>query len=187
MISTVNIDEDPSEGIEKKFVTEGQEITSGDLIQLSDRIRYGISQVSVDILHKLVDTLSKIETNTDGRFNKPSIIESFVLTLDLKDEVRTNARSVKSLISVYLKSGEEFKYKLKQVGEEIGEKKRLVSCLRADLKEIMAKKIQLERRIQPMVCDLQRLEDQHHNLLETLLPASNHTSDLYMDSNESFD
>lgn len=67
MISTVNIDEvDPCEGIENKFITEGEEITSADLVQLADRIRYGMSQVSNDTLGKLVDVLGKIETNTEG-------------------------------------------------------------------------------------------------------------------------
>ena len=72
------------------------------------------------------------------------------------------------MICSYLKSGEEFKYKLRLVGDEIGDKKRLVSSLRADLKEIMARKMQLERRIQPMVCDLQKLEDQHSSLMMSL-------------------
>jgi len=67
MISTVQIDEDPSEGIENKFITEGEEISSTDLLQLADRIRYGISQIQSDTLNKLVDILSKIDSNTDGK------------------------------------------------------------------------------------------------------------------------
>lgn len=77
------------------------------------------------------------------------------------------------MVSVYLKSGEEFKYKLRQVGEEIAEKKRMVGGLRGDLKDIMTRKLQLERRIQPMVCELQKLEDHHHDLIEALLASTN--------------
>lgn len=67
MMSTVNIDEDACEGIENKFITEGEEITSTDLLQLTDRIRYGMSQVPIDTLSKLVDVLGKIESSTDGK------------------------------------------------------------------------------------------------------------------------
>lgn len=89
---------------------------------------------------------------------------------NIKGEIRTNAKSIRSMICVYLKSGQEFRYKLRLVGEEISEKKRLVGSMRADLKEIMTRKMQLERRIQPMVCDLQKLEDQHQALIESLIP-----------------
>lgn len=150
MTATVSIDEDPSEGIENKFITEGEEILSTDLLQLADRIRYGVSQIPLDTLNKLVDILTKIEYST-------------------QDEVSTNAKSIKNMICYYLTSGEEFKYKIRQVGGDIVAKKRLVNELRNDLKEIMARKVQLERRIQPLVCELQKLEDQHLNLIESLL------------------
>lgn len=70
MTATVSIDEDPCEGIENKFVTEGEEISSVDLLQLADRIRYSISQIPIDTLSKLVDVLTKIELSTEGITNQ---------------------------------------------------------------------------------------------------------------------
>jgi hypothetical protein len=150
MTATVNIDDDPTEGIENKFITEGEEILSTDLLQLADRIKYGVSQIPIGTLTKLIEILTKIEMNT-------------------QDEISANAKSIRNLIYYYLTSGEEFKYKIKQVSENITEKKKQVYSLRADLKEIMTRKAQLERKIQPLVCELQRLEDQHGNLIESIL------------------
>jgi hypothetical protein len=47
MTTTFSIEDinDSCEGIENKFITEGQEILSTDLAQLSDRIKYAISQI----------------------------------------------------------------------------------------------------------------------------------------------
>lgn len=148
MTATVSIDEDPCEGIENKFITEGEEILSTDLLQLADRIKYGISQIPNSTLTKLIDILAKIEYST-------------------QDEISANAKSIRNMICFYLTSGEEFKYKVRQVGEDIVEKKKQVNNLRADLKEIMARKAQLERRIQPLIVELQKLEDQHGNLIES--------------------
>ena len=150
MTATVKIDDDPTEGIENKFITEGEEILSTDLLQLADRIKYGVSQIPISTLGKVIDILSKIEFGNQG-------------------EVSDNAKSIKNMICFYLASGDDFKYKIRQVSEEIIEKKKQVSNLRSDLKEIMARKTQLERRIQPMVCDLQKLEDQHCSLIETIV------------------
>ncbi len=150
MTATVSIDEDPCEGIENKFITEGEEILSTDLIQLADRIKYGISQIPMSTLSKLIEILAKIEYST-------------------QDEVCANAKSIRNMICYYLASGEEFKYKIRQVSDDIVEKKKQVSNLRADLKEVMTRKAQLERRIQPLVCDLQKLEDQHGNLIESIV------------------
>ena len=55
------------------------------------------------------------------------------------------------------------------MSEDIVEKKKQVGNLRADLKEVMTRKAQLERRIQPLVCDLQKLEDQHVSLIESIV------------------
>ena len=120
---------------------------STDLLQLADRIKYGISQISTSTLTKLIDILTKIEQNT-------------------QDEINSNAKAIKNMICFYLTSSEEFKYKIKQVGEDIVEKTKQVNDLRADLKEVMTRKAQLERRIQPIVCDLQKLEDEHGSLIE---------------------
>lgn len=149
MTATVSIDEDPCEGIENKFVTEGEEILSTDLLQLADRIKYGISQIPTNTLTKLIDVLTKIEYST-------------------QDEISLNAKSIRNMICFYLTSGEEFRYKVRQVGDDIIEKKKQVNNLRADLKEIMARKAQLERRIQPLICELQKLEDQHGSLIESI-------------------
>ncbi|RNA07622.1 hypothetical protein BpHYR1_013114 [Brachionus plicatilis] len=150
MTATVSIDEDPCEGIENKFVTEGEEILSTDLLQLADRIKYGISQIPTGTLTKLIDVLTKIEYST-------------------QDEVSSNAKSIRNMICFYLTSGEEFRYKVRQVGDDIIEKKKQVNNLRGDLKEIMARKAQLERRIQPLICELQKLEDQHGGLIESIV------------------
>lgn len=149
MTATVSIDEDPCEGIENKFITEGEEILSTDLLQLADRIKYGISQIPTNTLTKLIDVLTKIEYST-------------------QDEISLNAKSIRNMICFYLTSGEEFRYKVRQVGDDIIEKKKQVNNLRADLKEIMARKAQLERRIQPLICELQKLEDQHGSLIESI-------------------
>ncbi|CAF0900683.1 unnamed protein product [Brachionus calyciflorus] len=153
MTATVSIDEDPCEGIENKFITEGEEILSTDLLQLADRIKYGITQIPTSTLTKLIDILAKIEYTT-------------------QDEISANAKSIRNMICFYLTSGEEFKYKVRQVGEDIIEKKKQVNNLRADLKEIMARKAQLERRIQPLICELQKLEDQHGGLVESIVKNS---------------
>lgn len=153
MTATVSIDEDPCDGIENKFITEGEEILSTDLLQLADRIKYGISQIPNCTLTKLIDILAKIEYSTE-------------------DEISANAKSIRNMICYYLTSGEEFKYKVRQVGEDIVEKKKQVNNLRADLKEIMARKAQLERRIQPLICELQKLEDQHGGLIESVMKES---------------
>jgi archaellum component FlaG (FlaF/FlaG flagellin family) len=150
MTATVSIDDDPTEGIENKFITEGEEILSTDLLQLADRIKFGITQIPLSTLTKLIDILTKIEFSTT-------------------DEVNANAKTIKNMILLYLTSGEEFKYKIKQVGDDIIDKKKQVQQLRADLKEVMTRKAQLERRIQPLVCELQKLEDQHGNLIDTIL------------------
>ena len=150
MTATVSIDEDPCDGIENKFITEGEEILSTDLIQLADRIKYGITQIPMSTLNKLIDILAKIEYST-------------------QDEVCANAKSIRNMICYYLASGEEFKYKIRQVSDDIVEKKKQVGNLRADLKEVMTRKAQLERRIQPLVCDLQKLEDQHGSLIESIV------------------
>lgn len=150
MTATVSIDEDPCDGIENKFITEGEEILSTDLNQLADRIKYGISQIPISTLNKLIDILAKIEYST-------------------QDEVCANAKSIRNMICYYLGSGEEFKYKIRQVSEDILDKKKQVGNLRADLKEVMTRKTQLERRIQPLVCDLQKLEDQHVSLIESIV------------------
>jgi hypothetical protein len=150
MTATVSIEEDPTDGIELKFITEGEEILSSDLVQLADRIKYGISQISTLTLTKLIDILSKIELSTE-------------------DEVASNAKTIRNMICFYLGSGEEFKYKLRQVSDDIVDKKKQVNNLRADLKEIMTRKAQLERRIQPLICELQRLEDQHGDLIESIM------------------
>jgi hypothetical protein len=162
MTATVSIDEDNDyEGIENKFITEGEEILSTDLLQLGDRIKYGIAQISTSTLNKLVDILTKIEYSTQG-------------------EVCLNAKSIRSMICYYLASGEEFKYKIRQVNDEINDKKKQVNNLRADLKEVMTRKAQLERRIQPLVCELQRLEDHHGSLIEAV---SNQMGDLEKNMN----
>ena len=150
MTATISIDEDPSEGIENKFITEGEEILSTDLLQLADRIKFGISQIPTSTLTKLIDILTKIEYSTT-------------------DEICSNAKTIKSMIVLYLTSSEEYKYKIKQIGDEIIEKKKQVSSLRADLKEVMTRKAQLERRIQPVICDLQKLEDQHGGLIDSIM------------------
>ena len=77
------------------------------------------------------------------------------------------------MICFFLSSGEEFKYKIRQVSDDIVEKKKQVGNLRADLKEVMTRKAQLERRIQPLVCDLQKLEDQHGDLIESIVQMNN--------------
>jgi hypothetical protein len=153
MTATVNIDDDPTEGIENKFITEGEEILSTDLLQLADRIKYGVCQIPISTLTKLIEILTKIEYST-------------------QDEISANAKMIRNLIYYYLTSGEEFKYKIRQVSDNILDKKKQVYGLRADLKEIMAKKAQLERKIQPLVCDLQRLEDQHGCLIESIMKES---------------
>ena len=150
MTATISIDEDPSEGIENKFITEGEEILSTDLLQLADRIKFGISQIPTSTLTKLIDILTKIEYSTT-------------------DEICSNAKTIKNMIVLYLTSSEEYKYKIKQIGDEIIEKKKQVNSLRADLKEVMTRKAQLERRIQPVICDLQKLEDQHGNLIDSIM------------------
>ena len=150
MTATISIDEDPSEGIENKFITEGEEILSTDLLQLADRIKFGISQIPTSTLTKLIDILTKIEYSTT-------------------DEICSNAKTIKSMIVLYLTSSEEYKYKIKQIGDEILEKKKQVNSLRGDLKEVMTRKAQLERRIQPVICDLQKLEDQHGNLIDSIM------------------
>lgn len=154
MTATISIDEDPCEGIENKFITEGEEILSTDLHQLADRVKYGITQIPISTLNKLIEILAKIEYST-------------------QDEVCANAKSIRNMICYYLASGEEFKYKIRQVSEDIVEKKKQVGNLRADLKEVMTRKAQLERRIQPLVCDLQKLEDQHGNLIESIVQMNN--------------
>jgi len=154
MTATVSIDEDPCDGIENKFITEGEEILSTDLNQLADRIKYGITQIPISTLNKLIDILAKIEYSTH-------------------DEISANAKSIRNMICFYLASGEEFKYKIRQVSEDIIEKKKQVGNLRSDLKEVMTRKAQLERRIQPLVCDLQKLEDQHGNLIESIVQMNN--------------
>ena len=154
MTATVSIDEDPCEGIENKFITEGEEILSTDLLQLADRIKYGISQIPTSTLAKLIDILTKIELNT-------------------QDEINSNAKAIKNMICFYLTSNDEFKFRIKQVGEDIVEKTKQVNNLRADLKEVMTRKAQLERRIQPLVCELQKLEDQHGNLIESAVLQMN--------------
>lgn len=153
MTATVSIDEDPCDGIENKFITEGEEILSTDLLQLNDRIKYGMTQIPNSTLTKLVDILTKIEYSTQG-------------------EISANAKDIRCMICVYLTSGEEFKYKIKQVGEDIFDKKKQVNNYRAELKEIMARKAQLERRIQPLVCELEKLENQHCNLIESIMPMN---------------
>lgn len=154
MTATVSIDDDPCDGIENKFITEGEEILSTDLNQLADRIKYGITQIPVSTLNKLIDILSKIEYST-------------------QDEVCANAKSIKNTICYYLAASEEFKYKIRQVSEDMIEKKKQVGNMRADLKEVMTRKAQLERRIQPLVCDLQKLEDAHGNLIESVVQMNN--------------
>lgn len=154
MTATVSIDDDPCEGVENKFITEGEEILSTDLLQLADRIKYGISTIPTSTLTKLIDILTKIEYST-------------------QDEISSNAKAIRNMICFYLTSGEEFKYKIKQVGDDIAEKKKQVNELRADLKEVMTRKAQLERRIQPLVCELQKLEDQHGGLIESALVQMN--------------
>lgn len=154
MTATVSIDEDPCEGIENKFITEGEEILSTDLIQLADRIKYGISQIPTSTLTKLIDILAKIEYST-------------------QDEISANAKNIRNMIYFYLTSNEEFKYKIRLIGDDINEKKKQVNSLRADLKEVMTRKAQLERRIQPLVCELQKLEDHHGNLIESILNNEN--------------
>lgn len=154
MTATISIDDDPCDGIENKFITEGEEILSTDLNQLADRVKYGITQIPISTLNKLIEILAKIEFST-------------------QDEVCANAKSIRNMICFYLASGEEFKYKIRQVSEDIVEKKKQVGNLRADLKEVMTRKAQLERRIQPLVCDLQKLEDQHGNLIESIVQMNN--------------
>ncbi len=105
-------------------------------------------------LTKLIDILAKIEYSTE-------------------DEVCQNAKSIRNMICYYISSGEDFKYKIRQVSENIVEKKKQVGALRSDLKEVMIRKAQLERRIQPLVCDLQKLEDQHGNLIESIVQMNN--------------
>ncbi len=154
MTATVSIDEDPCEGIENKFITEGEEILSTDLVQLADRIKYGISQIPTSTLTKLIDILAKIEYST-------------------QDEISANAKNIRNMIYYYLTSNEEFKYKIRLIGDDISDKKKQVNSLRADLKEVMTRKAQLERRIQPLVCELQKLEDHHGNLIESILNNEN--------------
>ena len=154
IINKVSIDDDTCEGVENKFITEGEEILSTDLLQLADRIKYGISTIPTSTLTKLIDILTKIEYST-------------------QDEISSNAKAIRNMICFYLTSGEEFKYKIKQVGDDIAEKKKQVNELRADLKEVMTRKAQLERRIQPLVCELQKLEDQHGGLIESALVQMN--------------
>jgi len=84
------------------------------------------------------------------------------------------------MICYYLASGEDFKYKIRQVSEEICDKKKQVANLRADLKEVMTRKAQLERRIQPLVCELQRLEDQHGNMIETIGDEMNSDTEIIL-------
>ena len=67
----------------------------------------------------------------------------------------------------------DFKMKVSQVGEDINEKKNQVNSLRAELKEVMARKMQLEPKIQPILCDLQKLEDKHGSLIESELFEAN--------------
>jgi hypothetical protein len=95
----------------------GEEILSSDLLQLADRVKYGISQISTNTLSKLTEILAKIEGNT-------------------QDEISANAKAIRQMILIYLTSGDDFKFKLKQVGEDILEKKKQVNNLRADLKEV---------------------------------------------------
>lgn len=59
-------------------------------------------------------------------------------------------------------------------------KKKQVANLRADLKEVMTRKAQLERRIQPLVCDLQRLEDQHGSMIESIGDEMNSETELIL-------
>jgi hypothetical protein len=155
MTATVSIDEDICDGIENKFITEGEEILSTDLVQLADRIKYGISQIPVSTLSKLIDILAKIEYSTQQ--------------VQEQESVYANAKCIRNMICYYLASSEEFKYKIRQVSEDIVDKKKQVTSLRADLKEVMTRKAQLERRIQPLVCDLQKLEDQHGHLIESIV------------------
>ncbi len=112
-------------------------------------------------LNKLIDILTKIEYST-------------------QDEVCENAKSIRHMICYYLASGEDFKYKIRQVSEEICDKKKQVANLRADLKEVMTRKAQLERRIQPLVCELQRLEDQHGNMIETIGDEMNSDTEIIL-------
>jgi len=77
------------------------------------------------------------------------------------------------MINFYLISSEDFKAKISEVGEDINEKKKQVNSLRTELKEVMARKTQLERKIQPILCDLQKLEDRHGSLIESELFESN--------------
>lgn len=114
----------------------------------------GITQIPISTLNKLIDILAKIEYST-------------------RDEISATAKSIRNMICFYLASGEEFKYKIRQVSEDIIEKKKQVGNLRSDLKEVMTRKAQLERRIQPLVCDLQKLEDQHGNLIESIVQMNN--------------
>ncbi len=156
MTSNVSINEyDSCDEIENKFITEGQEILSSDLIHLADRIKYGIYQIPTHVLTKLIDILSKIECISN------------------EDEIKESSKSIKNMISFYLISSEEFKNKVRQVGEDINERKVQVNSLRAELKEVMARKTQLERKIQPVLCDLQKLEDKHGHLIESELFESN--------------
>jgi hypothetical protein len=144
MTATVSIDEDPCDGIENKFITEGEDILSTDLLQLADRIKFGITQIPPSKLGQLINPLTKIELTTT-------------------DEICTTAKTIKNMIVLYLTSSQEFTHKIKQIGDDIIEKKKQVCSLRSDLKEIMTRKAQLERRIQPIICELQKLEDQHGN------------------------
>ena len=150
MTAKVSIDDDPCDSIENKFIMFGEEILNTDLVQLADRIKYGVSQIPVSTLSALVEILGKIENSNN------------------QEDICEKAKELKNQICYFLASGEEFKYKLRQVGDEITTKKNQVNALRVELKEIMSKKAQLERRIQPLVCDLQRLEDHHGNLIESI-------------------
>lgn len=166
MTATVNIDDDPTEGIENKFIT-GEQILSTDLIQLADRIKYGIGEIPMSTLTKLIEILTKIEYSTEQETEQVQAAATSSLY-----EVRSNAKNIRNLIYYYLTAGDEFKYKIKQVSEDIASKKNLVNGLRADLKEVMSKKAHLERKIQPLVCELQRLEDQHGELIDSIVKES---------------
>lgn len=104
---------------------------------------------------RLIDILSRIESISN------------------EDEIKENSKSIRDMISFYLISSDDFKMKVSQVGEDINEKKNQVNGLRAELKEVMARKMQLERKIQPILCDLQKLEDKHGSLIESELFEAN--------------
>jgi predicted nucleic acid-binding Zn-ribbon protein len=65
-------------------------------------------------------------------------------------------------------SDEETKHKIKTTSQMLILKRKQANCLRSELKEVMTRKARLERNIQPIMCELQRLEDQHADFLETV-------------------